>query len=130
MLKTVRGVARLPVLLVDAAQATSDAARQLPALQRVVTDRLGSIDRSVRQVLALLPTITADIEAVRETVEPQLQQVSAIEQTIARLDGRLADLQSTLAALKGDVEEAADHLPDPDAPGPLARARDILGGRS
>jgi hypothetical protein len=25
-----------------------------------------------------------------------------------------------LALLKGDVEDAVEHLPDPDAPGPLA----------
>jgi hypothetical protein len=161
VLTTSRRVARLPVLLLDAAEATSDTARQLPALQRVVTDRLGSLDRSVRHVLALLPTVAADIarlretvepqherviaiehdvtslptiaadlERLRQTVEPQHEQVSAIEETIARVDARLAHLQSVLAALKGDVEDAAEHLPEPNAPGPLARARDTLVGRS
>jgi hypothetical protein len=139
---------RVPQQLVDAMQATTETARRLPGLQRVVTERLGSLDRRVRDVLALLPAIAADLERVRATVEPQHERVAAIEsglailptiaadlerivgieQAVARLDLHLSELQGTLALLKGDVEGATERLPDPDAPGPLARARDTLTG--
>ena len=49
---------------------------------------------------------------------------------MARLEERLAELQQALQTVEGTVEEATDRLPDPDAPGPLARARDTLTGRS
>lgn len=161
MLTTARRIARLPMLLVDAVQSTSDTARQLPVLQRAVIDGLGSLDRSLRHVLALLPNVAGDIERMRETIEPQherviaierglatlpaivdelqrmrhaieprLEHVGAIEASVAGLESRLADLQDVLGALRRTVGDAAEHLPDPDAPGPLARARDTLVGRS
>lgn len=161
MLTSLRTVTRLPELLVDAAEATADTAQRLSGLQRAVIDRLGSLDRGLRDILALLPAVASDLErvratvepqhervatierglgilpavaadlqSVRATVEPQHERVAAIEQTVSRLEARLADLQSTLSLLKGDVQDAAEHLPDLDAPGPLARARDTLTGRT
>lgn len=130
MLNTLQNLTRLPQQLVDALQATTDTARQLPGLQRVVTERLGSMDRAVHDLLGLLSALAADLERVRATVEPQQERVAAIEQTVERLDLRLSALQGTLTVLKGDVEGATERLPDPNAPGPFARARDSLAGRS
>jgi chromosome segregation ATPase len=151
-------VTQLPQLLADATHATTETAQRLSGLQRAIIERLGSLDRGVRDVLALLPAVAADLERVRATVEPQHERVAAIErglailpavaadlksmratvepqhervaaieQTVSRLEARLVDLQATLALLKTDVEEATEHLPPPNAPGPLARARDTLG---
>ncbi len=55
--------------------------------------------------------------------------MSAIEAIAARLGLRVGELQRTLARVQGDVEDATEHLPDPDAPGPIARAREALTGR-
>jgi chromosome segregation ATPase len=156
-----RNVTRLPGLLVDAAYATIETAHRLSGLQGAVTNRLSSLDRRLRDALAVLPAIAEDLEKVRATVEPQHERVAAIEhaltvlpavaaelervrgvvepqheqvatidKTVTRLEARIAELQSTLSRLEDDVEDATEHLPDPDAPGPLSRARDALTGRS
>jgi|1186.fasta_scaffold521097_1 hypothetical protein len=111
-------------------QAAVDTTHRLPSIQRVVTARLGSLDQGLRDLLALLPAVASDLERVRATVEPQHQRVAAIEQTLTDLNRRLRELDSTLKLLKTDVEDATEHLPDPNAPGPFARARDTLVGRS
>lgn len=161
MLATLRSVMRLPQQLMDGVRAMTDVARQLSGLQRVVTDRLASLDARVRDALALLPAIAADLERVRATVEPQHERVAAIEraldslpalladvegvrgiveahyqrvvgveQAVAVIDGHLSRLQETLSVLRGEVEDATERLPDPDAPGPLRRARETLTGRA
>jgi hypothetical protein len=161
VLNVLRDVARVPRKLIDAIEATTETARRLPGLQWVVTERLGSLDRGVRDALELMRSITADVERVRATVEPQHDRVAAIErgiailpdlaaeiervratvepqhdrvvgieQAVARLDLHLSELQRTLAVLRGDVEDATERLPDPDARGPLARVRETVTGRS
>jgi hypothetical protein len=62
VLDTLRGVTRLPQPVIDAMQATAETAPRLPGLQRLVIDRLGSLDRRVRDMLALVPAIAADVE--------------------------------------------------------------------
>ena len=59
-----------------------------------------------------------------------MQRVEAIQHAVGRLEERMIALQRALQTLEGNVEEATELLPDPDAPGPLARARDTLTGRS
>jgi hypothetical protein len=147
--------------LIDALWATLETARCLPDLQRVVTERLGSLDSGVRDVLALLrasaaalervratvepqhervaaierglailPGLAADLERVRAIVEPQHGRVVGIEQAVAHLDLHLSELQETLTLVKHDVEDATARLPDPDAPGPIRRARETITGRT
>src|SRR5688572_4346749 len=70
VLNPLGNVIRLPQPLVHATQASMETAQRLSGLQRAVTDRLGSLDRGVRDVLAILPAVAADLERVRATVEP------------------------------------------------------------
>ena len=161
MLDTVRSLLAFPRQLGGALQATTDVARRLPELQRVITERLGSVDRGVRDALAaligvagdlervlatiepqharvaaiergldILPAVAADLAQVRATVEPQHARVEVIQHAVGRLEERLAELQRTLQVLETNVEDATEKLPDSDAPGPIARARDTLTGRS
>jgi chromosome segregation ATPase len=185
-------VARLPGVMIEAAQATGEMAQRLSGLQRAVVDRLRSVDQGLHEVIAVLPSIAGNLERVRATVEPQHERVAAIEQGLAILPALAADLQATratiepqharvaaiedaiaglaavsadlgavratiepqhervatieaavarveallgevrgaLVRLEGGVEEAAERLPDPDAPGPIARAREAITGRS
>ena len=145
MFGTVRTLMRLPQQLGEALQAATDTAR--------------SVDRTVRETLAALRDVASDLERVRSTVEPQHRagggdrerpprarrggradplptiepqhlRVEEIQHAVARLEDRLAELQQALQTVEGTVEEATDRLPDPDAPGPFARARDTITGRS
>jgi hypothetical protein len=130
VLTSVRHVTRLPQLLVGAAQATVDSALRVSGLQQALIDPLGSLERGLSDILALLPALASDLERVRATIEPQHDRVAGIEQTITRLEARINDLHGTLRLLKVDVHDVTEHLPDPDTPGPLARARDALAGHS
>ena len=85
---------------------------------------------AIESALEILPALAAEVERVRGTVEPQHRRVEAIQHAVGRLEERLAELQQTLQVLEGSVEGAAERLPDPDAPGPLARARETITGRS
>jgi hypothetical protein len=67
---------------------------------------------------------------VRATIEPQHERVATIEATATRLEGLLADVRASLARLEGGAQEAIERLPDPDAPGPIARVREALAGSS
>ena len=130
MPSTLQTLTRLPRAAFDAAQATTVAARRIAALQRTVIDRLGSLDRSVRDIAAALPTVVRDIAQIRATVQPQYERVTTIEGTIARLETRLAELQTTLKLLNDEVKNAAALLPDPDAAGPITKVKDALSDRS
>ena len=157
MLAMIRNLARLPQLAVDASGAVVDVTQRVAALQLIVGDRLAALDRAVGEVLVVLPAVADDLRRVRATVvlveerlaavlasvarlagdverlrtvaEPQLERVSAVEEIAARLELRVGELQRTLSRVQGDVEDATEHLPDPDAPGPIARAREALTGR-
>jgi len=37
-------------------------------------------------------------------------------------------MQETLRALQEDVQRVTERLPDPNAPGPLGKARDLITG--
>lgn len=80
--------------------------------------------------LGRLPEQLADdLHAIRETVEPQQERVAHIEDMVEEMSGRLATLEATLARLLVVADKAIELLPDPeDEQGPLAKARDIIGG--
>jgi len=105
----------------------------LPALAADVERMRATVEPQHERVAAIesgLPVLAAEVERIRETVEPQHLRVEAIQHAVGRLEERLAELQQALQAVEGTVEDATDRLPDPDAPGPLARARDTITGRS
>ena len=135
---------RLPQQLGEALQTATDTARSvdrtvretLAALRDVASDleRVRStVEPQHERVAAIesgLPVLAADVERIRATIEPQHLRVEVIQLAVARLEDRLAELQQALQTVEGTVEEATDRLPDPDAPGRLARARDTITGRS
>src|SRR5438045_1836235 len=110
---------RVPDAILGAANTAVEAARNLRTLQRIVTVRLASLDQGLREIVAVLPTVADDLTRVRATIEPQHERVAAIERDVGQLNERLASLQHTLTLLKSEVTDATEHLPDPDAPGPI-----------
>jgi hypothetical protein len=104
VINTLLNVTRVPRQLGDALGAINEMARRLPGLQRVITERVGSLDRGVRDVLALLRAIAADLERVRATVEPQHERVAAIERGLAILPGLAADLEGLRAIVEPQHE--------------------------
>ena len=128
MLTTIRSLAGLPQQVADGVKASLEITRRLAELQRILAARLGAIDQGVQGLLGVLPSIGTELQRVRETVEPQHERVAAIEAAIVRVELGIGELASNLALLRQDVSDATELLPDPDAPGPLARAREAIAG--
>ena len=123
MLSILRSLAGLPEQIAQGVRTAGDITDRLAELQRLLAARLGSVDQGVNGVLEALP---AEFARVRDILEPQQLRVSAIEDAVLRLELQLGTLSDTLERLRGEVVDATEHLPDPDAPGPLARAREAL----
>ena len=142
--------------LFEVARVTSGLARGLAQLPRAIGNRLEALDRGVQEILSVLPGaaedlhgmrglleaqyehvsaavstlsgLAEDFERLRAAVEPQMRRVTALDQTAGRIEEHLLDLQQKISKLERAAEAAIERLPDPDAPGPLARARDALTG--
>jgi hypothetical protein len=121
--------------VIDAARLTGGVVQTVAQLPETIGDRLSALDCGLQDILALLPAAVADLASVRTIVERQdarvqvaVERVAAIEQIAARLETQTSDVQQRVARVQALLETAVERLPDPDAPGPLARARDALTG--
>jgi hypothetical protein len=122
-------------LVIDAARLTGGVMQTVAQLPETIGDRLSALDRGLQDILALLPAAVADLASVRSIVERQdarvqvaVERVAAIEQVADRLETQMSDVQHRVARVQALLETALERIPDPDAPGPLARARDALTG--
>ena len=125
MLSILRSLAGLPEQIAQGVRTGGDITDRLAELQRLLAARLGSVDQGVNGLLEALP---AEFARVRDILEPQQLRVSAIEDTVLRLELQLGALGDNLERLRREVVDVTEHLPDPDAPGPIARAREALTG--
>ncbi len=114
----------------------------LIALARVpatLTADLGVIANAMRSVLAIetmlislmdtLDPLLADVERLRNTVEPQQQRVAHIEEMMQTLERRATVIESTLLRLAADAGEAIELLPEPDDNrGALTKAKNAITG--
>ena len=83
----------------------------------------------------LLPALTSMKEDLGSRLESLHELILELEGIEAGLDKRVGELcqeitamHRTVGGLKGDVERVTERLPDPNEPGPLERARDVLTG--
>jgi chromosome segregation ATPase len=83
---------------------------------------------AIESLIAGLPVLAGELEAVRSILGPQQERVADIEAMVARMETLLGDVQGALERLEARTAKAAELLPDPDAPGPIARAREALTG--
>lgn len=114
----------------------------LIALARVpatLTADLGVIANAMRSVLAIetmlislmdtLDPLLADVERLRNTVEPQQQRVAHIEEMMQTLERRATVIESTVLRLAADAGEAIELLPEPDDNrGALTKAKNAITG--
>jgi archaellum component FlaC len=89
---------------------SSDLEELLPALTTMKEDRGGRLD-SLHECIVELE----DIE-------------KGLDKRVADLSQEISTMRAPVEGLKGDVERITERLPDPNAPGPLERARDLLTG--
>jgi hypothetical protein len=97
----------LPRRVAASVGSSIDAAGELPVFQQKVLDHLGSMDRGTQDLVSLMGPMRQDIELL-------VARASELERSTARIELKLDELR--------------ERLPDPDAPGPLAKARDAITG--
>jgi hypothetical protein len=134
---------RLPQRALESLDALGEAARRLVHLEDAVLGHLESLDQAGRDIAADLAATVADVRSLHSHVTLLEGGVTRIADVVADLDARVASVDSaiprlerevtatrqTLASLKTDVEDVSEHLPDPDSPGPIARAREAITGK-
>ena len=114
-------VVDLPPLVERISEQAEPLAELLPALDRLekgLGKRLDHVEEALGKRL----------EALHEVIVALEGDESHLNKTVGELAAEIVEMHRTITALQDDVQRATDRLPDPDAPGPLAKARDVLTG--
>jgi len=122
---------RLPERVVRAVEAVADSLQHVGPLRAEVV----RIRKQSEPLNELLPAVEAMKEEMGTRLDSLHEVVVALEGVETHLDtivegivGQLATMHKTVLDLQDDVQRFTDRLPDPDAPGPLERARDAITG--
>jgi hypothetical protein len=114
----------VPQRAVKDLEALGAAARSIPSFERELLAELGQLGADVQEIedgLAVLRELARDVQEMKA-------QVTAIEAGGHVLLREVTAMRDLVSELRAEVGDAVEHLPDPDAPGPIARARDALTG--
>lgn len=102
---------------------------------RPMREEVETIRRQSAGLDEMLPALTSMKDDLGGRLDGLHELIVALEGIEAGLDKRVGELSQeitalhrTVGALKGDVERVTERLPDPNGPGPLGRARDVLTG--
>jgi len=122
---------RLPVRVLEAVEMAVDALADVSLIRSEVV-RIRQQSESLDELLPALNALKQDLggrlDSLREIVNGLEGIESDLDTTVAGLVTQLGALHQTVLTLQDDVQRFTDRLPDPDAPGPLERARDALTG--
>jgi len=92
---------------------------------RKQTKPLGDVPPALED---LKSAIIQRLDAVQESIVALEGNESHLNQSVRDLGTQLAAMHTTLQGLQSDVQRVTERLPDPDAPGPLDKARDFITG--
>lgn len=124
---------RLPARLLGAVEMAVDALADVSLIRSEVV-RIRQQSESLDELLPALNALKHDLggrlDSLREIVNGLEGIESDLDTTVAGLVNQLGALHQTVLTLQDDVQRFTDRLPDPDAPGPLERAREALTGGS
>ncbi len=139
---------RLPERVIEALDSLVESTREL----KPIRSELARVRKQTEPLDKLLPAL----EGIRKQTEPLAEMPPALEHVRQELGSRLDSLlgvvvklesdeshlnktvsvladevtamHKTVSGLQDDIQRLTDRLPDPDAPGPLEKARDVLTG--
>ncbi len=130
----------LPRRLAASIGNTIDAAGELPVFQQQVLEHLGSMDQVMSEHLASMDEQTAalvdlirpmgeDIARLNARVVAIERRIDALAQSLTtEVGGQLTEANATMMRVERSVKTISDRVPDPDAPGPIAKAREAITG--
>ena len=99
----------------EAVGGSIDSAAGLPEFQRELLEHLRSVDAGIQELVGAIVPMRDDIAAVRDSLGPSAT-------------GQFEQLQECMTRVEALVFHIDDQIPDPDAPSPIARAKDALLG--
>jgi methyl-accepting chemotaxis protein len=119
----------LPQRLLEGVDAMVEALAELPSFERAVLERLDSMD-------SRLETMATNMEAVRDSAADLAGSGHELVGAMARIEARVEDpiavdlhsVREQLDKLTARIDGLAERLPDPSAPGPIAKAREAITG--
>ncbi len=122
---------RLPARVLEAVEMTADALADVRVIRSEVVrirKQSESLDELLSALNALKRELGGRLDSLHEIVNGLEDVETHLDTTVAGLVAQLGALHQTVRTLQDDVQRFTDRLPDPDAPGPLERARDALTG--
>jgi hypothetical protein len=104
-----------------------DAAGELPVFQQEVLEHLASMDEVMSEHMSSMDDNTA---ALIEILGPMRDHIAELNTRSVEIERATGELQRRLITVERSVQTISDRVPDPHAPGPLAKARDAITGES
>jgi chromosome segregation ATPase len=122
---------RLPERVVGAADAVTRALEHLgPIREEIVRVR-----RQTQPLSELLPALedlkselVVRLDGLHEVISRLEGSDSNLNQSVRELGKQVTAMHETLSGLQDDLQRITDRMPDGEAAGPLAKARDFITG--
>jgi len=129
-------VSGLPRRLVASLNGSIDATGDLPAFQRELLERMRSMDEGIGALRQTMEAVQGDVALVagrcgeleRTTRSLEQKTGSLVQSVDAGLSSQLKSVQSVMLRVETLIGQLTERLPDPNARGPLAKARQAITG--
>lgn len=137
----------LPRRLAASVGNSIDAAAELPVFQQKVLEHLTSLDEAMSRHLS---SMDDGIQGLRELIVPMREDIADVasravelervtgelERRVGRLEGsagedlsgQLTETNDAMRRVEALVARISERIPDPDAPGPIAKAKEAITG--
>lgn len=113
----------LPKRLAASVNSSIDAAGEMPTFQQKVLEHLGSMDQVMSEHLSAMD---GGIASLSELIGPMREDMATLAERATTLEASTLEMARALDRLEKLVAHIDDRIPDPDAAGPIAKAKDAL----
>ncbi len=94
-----------------------------------MSEHLASMDEQTAALVDLIRPMGEDIARLNARVVAIERRIDALAQSLTtEVGGQLTEANATMMRVERSVETISDRVPDPDAPGPIAKAREAITG--
>src|SRR4051812_10964155 len=116
MLREIAAIPAAPQRLLDDIREIKLLVRELLAVEESLTETSRSMDRKMDK-----------LDAANERLDKALEELRGFNEKLDRLDRRVGGLHEELRAVRNDVREIAEVVPDLNR-GPIDKMKDAIGG--
>jgi hypothetical protein len=99
----------------EAVGGSIDSAAGLPDFQRELLEHLRSMDAGIQEMREGILALREDMGSVRDSLGGSAEQ-------------EFKEMNASMTRVEARIDHIDDQIPDPDAPSPIAKAKDALLG--